>query len=443
MMPRFVLKICYVLMLLLGNAMAVEASNNIEQTDTTDIICIMPPCDLQDSSFVGDTLGNAPELVKKLTDFQTKMLKKVADLQQPKSSGSKFKVVFMPPPLGSSPEYGFGLGAGVCGLFKTGENPLLYTSSIPLNVRFGFTDPFSYRIQCTPILYFNGNSMKLSAAIRYSQLNEYYYGIGYSTNKALERDRSVTGYQSRCFEVLAEIQWRLGKSDVYVGILGDFGREKIKSAGTYLLDDASYIDFGGTESGLTLTDVGFGVNITYDTRDVSYAPYDGIYIDAKAVYYGKALGSDSDYGKIQLDYRHYRQIGAPRCVLSWGISSSNVVGKTVPFARYATIGDIYNTRGYYGNQYRDKSVLKVHAEYRYMLNINNDVGKLILNRFGIAGWTGLALIGENVLKYNGVLPEVGAGLRMQIAPRVNMYFDLGYDFNDRHVLKYFGITETF
>lgn len=422
----------------------VDANGNTIPMDSMNrITCVMPPVDADDGAEVQDTIEGVSGFTKKMADFQLKMMQRVADSQRPKSSNGGFKVIFMPPPLGSMPEYGFGLGLGGCGIFKTGRQPTLYTSSIPVNVRFGFTNPFSFRITSTPVLYFRNNRLKIGAEIYYQQRYEHYFGIGYETNKNISRDRYVTGYQSRRWHVSPKVEWKVGASDFYMGIIADFSYDKMRNPGSCLLENYEYDRAGGTIDGLTLMDVGAGLDLSLDTRDVAYSPYNGVYINLRSIYYSKAVGSDHSYGKITFDYRHYKQIGGKRCVLAWGLSSSNVIGNDIPFARYATIGDIYATRGYYGYQYRDKSVLKAHVEYRYMFNFKGIVARMLINRFGVAGWTGMAVMGENIVKYNAVLPELGAGVRMQISPRVNMRFDLGYDINEKRMLKYFGISETF
>lgn len=439
---------------LAGVMMPCAAAESVDGRDSvlTDTVpkfdCVMPPYNVADDKEEADSTSQStvqlPGLVQKMADFQQKVVDKMTSSQRQQTSDKGvLKIVFMPPPLGNLPEYGFGLGVGVCGLFKTRNEPTLYTSKIPLNVRFGFTDPFSFKVRCSPILYFMKNNLKVAAEISYQQSNEHYFGIGYSTNKSMERDRLVTGYQSRRWQLSPEVEWRIGGSDFYMGVVADFSYDTMRNPGSYLTGCAEYVADGGTTDGLKLMDVGAGVDLSLDTRDVAYSPYDGAWIDLRAVWYSKSLGSDHNYGRLSLDYRHYKQIGGKRCVLSWGVSSSNVFGNDIPFARYATVGDIYTTRGYYGYQYRDKSVLKAHVEYRYMFNFNTVAGKLLLNRFGVAGWTGIAAMGENVLKYNAVLPEVGAGVRLQVAPRVNFRFDLGYDTVGKRVLRYFGISETF
>ena len=390
-----------------------------------------------------DTVAAAGGFVQKLNDFNDRTLERIAENQNPRA-GSKARIIFTTPPLGSVPEYGFGLGVGAAAIFKTDySQPLLYTSKVPLTVRFGFTDPFSYTIACNPTLYFNSNKLKVAAQISYRQANEYYFGIGYSTNRRQEHSRGITGYQSRRWEFSPEVQWRLGGSDVYMGLVGDLICDNVRHPGTFLQSDALYIDAGGDENGLKMTDVGVGAEVTYDTRDDAKSAFSGVYISLRGIAYGKWMGSDSNYGRVSLDYRQYMRLGGRRNVLSWGASSSNAIGGDVPWTRFATVGDLYYTRGYYSYQYRDHSVLKAHIEYRYMFDFNNEVGQLLLNRFGVACWTGFAMLGPNPLRYEGFLPEAGAGLRLKITYRLNFHLDFGYDAHEHCVRRYFGLAETF
>ena len=134
------------------------------------------------------------------------------------------------------------------------------------------------------------------------------------------------------------------------------------NAGSYVAQAAEFQALGGTAAKSTLTDVGAGVDISMDTRDNMLVPKRGFTLDARLLVYSKALGSDFNYSTFTIDYRHYRRLWGNDNVLSWGVVSSNAIGGNVPFARYATVGDRYVMRGYYGYQFRDKSVLKGHVE---------------------------------------------------------------------------------
>lgn len=393
---------------------------------------------------VADTVQHNGSFVEKLDNLNRRVIGSLAEGREVTTAGSsRFKVIFLPPPLGNLPDYGFALGVGACGLWKTQRDPLLYTSRLPVSVKFGFTNPFSFDARMQPVLYFNRNALKVSAEVFYRHRNEHYFGIGYDTNRSMERDRGVTGYQSRRFGFTPEVEWRLGRSPVYVGAVADVGYETMHNAGSYVAQAAEFQSLGGTAAKSSLMDVGAGVDISMDTRDNMIVPKRGFTLDARLLVHAKALGSDFNYSTFTIDYRHYRRLWGNDNVLSWGVVSSNAIGGNVPFARYATVGDRYVMRGYYGYQFRDKSVLKGHVEYRYMLNLDNQLGRLLLNRFGVAAWGGLALMGRNMVSYNAALPEIGAGLRLKVTPRSHVRFDWGYGTATRDVMFYVGVNEMF
>lgn len=393
---------------------------------------------------VADTVQNRGNIVARLDNFNRRVVEMLAEGNEASTKGSsRFKVIFLPPPLGNLPDYGFALGVGACGLWKTQNDPLLYTSRLPVSVKFGLTDPFSFEAGFQPTLYFNRNALKVSAKFFYRHRNEHYFGIGYADGRAMERDRAITGYQSRRLGITPEVEWRLGHSNVYFGAVADFGYEKLCDAGSYVAQTAEYMKLGGTAKESSLTDVGAGIDISIDTRNDMIVPRQGFTLDARALFYAKAIGSDFNYTRITLDYRHYATLGGRNSILSWGAVSSNVLGGDVPFARYANVGDCYVMRGYYGYQFRDKSVLKGHVEYRYMLNFDTLAGRMLLNRFGVAAWSGIAFTGRNVVRYDAALPEVGAGFRVKVTPRSHLRFDWGYGTATRDVMFYVGINELF
>ena len=188
---------------------------------------------------VADTVQHNGSFVEKLDNLNRRVIGSLAEGREVTTAGSsRFKVIFLPPPLGNLPDYGFALGVGACGLWKTQSDPLLYTSRLPVSVKFGFTNPFSFDARMQPVLYFNRNALKVSAEVFYRHRNEHYFGIGYDTNRSMERDRGVTGYQSRRFGFTPEVEWRLGRSPVYVGAVADVGYETMLNAGSYVAQTA-------------------------------------------------------------------------------------------------------------------------------------------------------------------------------------------------------------
>ena len=185
-----------------------------------------------------------------------------------------------------------------------------------------------------------------------------------------------------------------------------------------------------------------GLNVCYDSRDVPNDAYRGIYLSAEAMLYTTALGGNVKYGTVAVDYRQYVQLQGRKQVLAWNITSSNVLGNHVPFMRYATIGGVNTFRGYYNYQYRDKSMLTAQVEYRYWLQVGGNWG-VLLNRFGFAAWAGTGVIGENIVRYDHLLPQAGVGIRFALRDRLNFRFDVAHNPIDGDTLWYMSFSEAF
>ena len=159
--------------------------------------------------------------------------------------------------------------------------------------------------------------------------------------------------------------------------------------------------------------------------------------------YHKIFGSDRDFYRLELDYRQYKQVGN-RKVLAWTAQSKNVFGKNIPLTQYSLAGTPFDLRGYYMGQYRDKSSHLVMAEYRQMFNTDKENWlQRIINHLGFVVWGGVGFMGPNPGKIEGVLPNYGVGLRIEVQPRMNVRLDLGKNTVNNQTLFYFNMTEAF
>ena len=76
-------------------------------------------------------------------------------------------------------------------------------------------------------------------------------------------------------------------------------------------------------------------------------------------------------------------------------------------------------------QYRDKSSHLAMVEYRQMFNTDcSNWFKKIVNHLGYVAWTGCGFMGPNPGRIEGVLPNFGVGLRIEVQPRMNIRLDL-------------------
>lgn len=354
----------------------------------------------------------------------------------------KFSILGGP---GYTPDYGVLVGGAALFTFRTNPNDTtLQRSVMPFSFGLTFAKPLGINLMLKPQMFFNGDKWRLFGQFIYKNTNDNYYGVGYSTNKDVERG-DQTKYFASMIQINPIVTFKLGNSHFYAGPMFDYTNERLKNPGSYVISDPVYIAQGGDSTGLHIRSVGAGGILSYDTRDVAANAYKGVYLEIKGYYYAKALGSDMDFGTVSLDYRQYKRLPkmGDRSVLAWNVISKNAFGD-VPFTRYPLIGNPFDLRGYYMGQYRDKSTLVGLAEYRHMFNFGNETKmQRFWSRFGFAAWTGVGFMGPNPVKYEAVFPNFGAGLRVELQPRMNFRLDVGYSPVDKQTLLYFNMTEAF
>lgn len=358
--------------------------------------------------------------------------------------GKNFKFSILGGP-GYSPDYGFSIGLSTLMTFKTVKtDTALIRSVIPINFTMSFGKPLGFTVLSKPYIYFKNDKIRLQGLYEYKHTCENYYGIGYKLNHNLKRNKSVTGYNSDMLRINPVLLFKIKKTPSYLGVVGELYYEKIKNPGSYILKDPNYIKQGGTAEGLKDTNIGLGLVYSYDTRDVAANAYKGVLLEARALYYSKYLGGDYDFGSITIDYRQYYKVSKThRRVLAWNILAKTKIGDT-PFSQEAMVGGPFNLRGYYIGQYRDHTAVTAEIEWRHMWDISTDTKiKRLLHRLGYTAWAACGFMGENIIKYNAVLPNLGGGLRVEVQHRMNFRVDAGYSFADKHVLFYFNMTEAF
>ena len=433
-----------VILLLCVNITAQEHTNDSIPNETLSIKLDSLLTHLPDSTEKGYTqeeisaINNILDLLSTGIDIKAEKNKKIEE-----EKNFKFSVLGGP---GYSPDYGFTIGLATLATFKTDKtDTTLPRSIIPLNVNLAFGKPMSVTILSKPLIYFKHDKIRLQGVFEFKHSNENFYGVGYKQNHNAKRSKDITGYYADLVQINPLLLFRIKKSPSYMGIAGDFFYENIKSPGTLLLNDPYYLMQGGTAEGLRDINVGLGITYSFDTRDVAANAYKGVLFEARALYYSKYLGGEYDFGSITLDYRQYYKISKEhRRVLAWNILAKTKIGDKVPFSQHAIIGGPFNLRGYYLGQYRNKTAVTTELEWRHMWDIATDTKfKQLLHRLGYAAWVGCGFMGENIIRYDAVLPNLGGGLRVEVQKRMNFRVDAGYSFADKHALFYFNMTEAF
>ena len=339
-----------------------------------------------------------------------------------------------------SPDFGFLLGGSALMTFRTDKSDLdLKRSVMPFSIALTMGGA---AVGSRPQIFFAGDRFRIFGTFSYKYNKDNYYGVGYHTNHHAVRGEETTLFTASYLQINPQFLFRIKESDFFVGPAVDFTLDKMLKPSAGVARDAAYLAGGGTADGYTNISSGLGIIANYDSRDLPANAYKGVYLEVRGTVYNKWIGSDTDFYRAEIDYRQYVSVGK-RKVLAWTAQSKNVFGD-VPVTRMPLTGSPYDLRGYYMGQYRDKTSHVVVAEYRQMFNSDReDFWGRLVRRLGWNVWAGCGFVGDSPVHLNGVLPNAGLGLRIEIQPRMNIRLDFGRNFVDKQNLFYFNMTEAF
>lgn len=342
-----------------------------------------------------------------------------------------------------TPDFGVLIGGSALMTFRMNpKDTTMRRSVVPMALAFMF-EGGGLNLMVKPQLFFKDDKFRIFGVLNYKNTRENFYGIGYNTNKNYERSDSTSQYRYSGFQVNPWFLFRMGKSDIFFGPQIDISYDKLSEPAKYLPQQVDYAAAGGDENGYKNFSSGIGFLLSYDTRDIPANPYRGTYVDLRGIMYQKWLGSDKNFYRLELDYRQYKSVGQ-RKVLAWTLQSKNTFGRHIPLTKYALSGTPFDLRGYYMGQYRDKSSHVALLEYRQMFNTDRSTWlKRITSHLGYVAWGGVGFMGPTPGKIEGVLPNAGLGLRIEVQPRMNVRFDYGRNFVNKQSLFYFNMTEAF
>ncbi|TRX72049.1 BamA/TamA family outer membrane protein [Carboxylicivirga sp. M1479] len=345
---------------------------------------------------------------------------------------------------GYTPDFGALLGGSALFTFSTNASDKeLKRSVVPIGFAFLFEGGVT--LISRPQLFFNHDRFRIFGQVIYKYTLDNYYGVGYETNKDRPRGKETTGYRNNALQINPIFLFRFQESNFFIGPVLDITSDRMNDVSEGVAMDENYIAQGGTSEELYLFNTGLGLNLSYDTRDVPANAYSGLLFDFKLTHYATYFGGDMNYSNISLEYRQFTTLDwiGKRKSLGWMIQSKNSFGD-VALSRIPFVGSPFDLRGYYLGQYRDESVHLAMGEYRNMFNSNRTdlMGKLI-NRLGFATWAGVGFMGPEPFDIEGVLPNFGAGLRIEVQPRMNFRIDVGHNPINKNTLVYFNMTEAF
>ena len=386
-------------------------------------------------------LGQEPEIVKQgipIAGDTTDVFLNKKELKKQKKANRNVHYNILGGPS-YTPDFGFLIGGSALVTFSMNpKDTTMRRSVVPASLAVMFNGGLNIVVK--PQLFFKHDKFRIFGQFIYKNTQENYYGVGYTTNKNYVRSKETSQYKYSGIQINPWFLFRIKESNFFAGPQIDVNYDHMMNVATGITQDKDYIRAGGTADGYSNLSSGVGfMNVMH----IPANPYKGLYLDFRGIMYQKWLGGDDNYYRMELDYRQYRTVGK-RKVLAWTVQSKNVFGSNIPINKYVLSGTPFDLRGYYMGQFRDKSSHLALLEYRQMFNTDkSNLWKKILNRLGYVVWGGAGFMGPNPGKIEGVLPNAGVGLRIEVQPRMNFRLDIGRDFVNKQNLFYVNMTEAF
>jgi hypothetical protein len=329
-----------------------------------------------------------------------------------------------------TPEMGFLFTGGCLVTFKTKRNNSYLThSSLPVILALNTHKDFM--VYTTFSSYWFDNRLLINIDALYQNKVDNYWGIGMIKGQTINKDSLTTEYHNKSFRLNPAFVINI-IDHFFAGIKVDINKMNATALADLMIED-EYI----TKNGANISNTGIGLAIYYDSRDVSSYPYKEVYLNLDGLFYDESFSGDYNYQIICLDYRQYQSIIRNGSLLAWQIKS-RLGFNDVPWNDMSHPGSVYDLKGYYTGQFRDKSMIYVLLEYRHTFNRRYSDE---LSRHGLVYWIGGGSVFPDLKSVDKAILSTGLGYRFELQPRINLQIDIG--FGTEYVGIYLGFNESF
>lgn len=275
------------------------------------------------------------------------------------------------------------------------------------------------------------NIWNLPGELRISNLTEYSYGLGSSSQPS---DQFRINFNNFRFNFIAN--HRIYKA-IYGGLGLSFDRNFSVAVFEVPTNPGEYEKYGiGTQPSYSATGVVF--NLLHDNRKNSINPDDGLYLQAVLRVNPSWLSNDDLWSSIYLDGRRYFRLDHPkRRIVAVSAFYWGSFGRTPYFNLPGTQLELSGRsgRGYPSARFRGKQMFYLEGEYRFDLSRNGLFGGVAFLNF-----QSLTDVNNN---YGGLNAAIGAGARIKFNKKsgTNLAIDFGVAPNSFQV--YIGLGEFF
>lgn len=327
------------------------------------------------------------------------------------------------PVLFRTPETGWAYGLSSSINFKTSHknDSLTRTSTITAMGIFSQRQQNVQALDAT--IYFPREKYILYFNSSHSYFPDNFWGIGtFSKNNDKER------YVFEQVAISSHIKRQFLKH-TFFGVIADYQnlfRLRYNTGG--IMDTSTFIG----KSNYNVT--GFGLTASYDSRNFTFWPTRGVFIQTQFTSYNKELASSYSFNKWMLEFRGFYQIYKGH-ILAMQVYNYATFGQT-PYRSLANFGGAGNMRGFYQGRFRDNSMYSLIGEYRAHI-----FWKLSACLFGGIGDVYSSF---NQIQTSTMKTSFGGGLRLTILEKDKLNLRVDYGYSDAYNQGfYFTIGECF
>lgn len=316
------------------------------------------------------------------------------------------------PVVFKTPEMGYALGISGSLTFKTTHHgdTTIRTSIIQ---GIGFLTTRKQNIQAIDAaIYFPKEKYIFLCQLAHTYFPDRFWGIGPSIP-----DRPMESYVYEQVYAGPHLKKKVSKH-LFLGVLYEYQnlyRILYNSGG--LFDNS---DFSGKHPYQVS---GFGVSISYDTRNSAFWPSKGTYLLSQFTDFRKQFLSSYDLYKWITDIRYFKKITRGQ-IVAIQFYNYETYGNAIPLKELAAFGGPNNMRGFYQGRFRADKMFSFITEYR--IHLFGRFSSCFFGGFGDVYNKSSELSSANI-KYS-----YGGGLRFAVLEKEKLNIRLDYGYNNRY-----------
>jgi hypothetical protein len=370
--------------------------------DYAETFAVLPPDQARNRWRVSPASQGFGEFSHSLS---TKAVDGVADPQEPEPESRAGEFVGAPIPF-RNPTVGWGIAAVASYLFPLDKSDRV---SPPSSVALGglYAENGSWAVFGGMRGYAKQDDWRFTVGGAYGDFRYDFYGVGAEPGEG----GLFVPLRQEFVGVLLEGMGRVFER-VYFGPRYLYGYSKVSAE----LPTPPGIDLPPLETDATISAI--GLRMQRDTRDSTFYPTIGSFLDVTADFHDPSWGDSFEYQVFKSAYNQYISYSETSVLAVRGYGQFTFGDP--PFWALAQYGQRSDLRGYQVGRYQDAMMYTVQAEYRWMF----------ARRWGLVGFAGTGAVAEKIsdFSFDNMLPSVGLGVRFTLATqnRINLRFDVAY-----------------